>query len=253
MNIFNHYAEYYDLLYSTKDYESEVNYVDGLIKKYSLSAKTILDLGCGTGSHDFHFARKGYSVYGIDMSQNMIAIARKKQQVQGLLNLEFVQGNIASLSLNKAFDTIVSLFHVMNYFTTNNDMESGFASVSRHLKSGAVFIFDFWYGPAVLSNLPKTGVKNLENSKIKVRRLVDPIMDVNRNLVHVNYEINVEEKSSSQVITFKETHTVRYFFIPEIELLFERLGMEIINFEEWLTSRSVGKDTFGVCLVARKK
>lgn len=253
MEVFNHSAQYYDLLYTTKNYETEVNYVDTLIKKHSPATKTILDLGCGTGTHDFFLAKKKYTVTGIDLSSKMVAIAQQKKETQGVENIDFAQGNLVSLNLDKEFDTVVSLFHVMNYLTSNKDMEAGFATATRHIKSGGIFIFDCWYGPAVLTDLPKTGVKRLENELIKVTRLVEPVLHVNANTVDVNYEIIVEEKSSAHFATIKETHSVRYFFKPEIELLFEKFGLEMLAAEEWLTGKEIGSNTFGVCFVAKKK
>ena len=67
MAVFYSYAQYYDLLYREKDYPGEVDYVDALIKKYAVNdARTILDLGCGTGGHAILLARKGYRVTGVD-------------------------------------------------------------------------------------------------------------------------------------------------------------------------------------------
>jgi len=252
MEVFNHYAQYYDLLYSTKNYEAEVNYVDSLIKKYCPQANTILDLGCGTGSHDFYLAKKGYSVTGVDLSQNMVTLAQEKQKKEGIEDISFQQGDVTSLKLDKKFDTVVSLFHVMNYLTENSSMEAGFSTATKHVKKGGIFIFDCWYGPAVLSERPKSGVKRFENDKSKVTRIVEPLLYPNRNVVDVNYEIIVEEKATSKVVTILETHSCRYFFMPEIQVLLKQLNMEIISAEEWVTANTPGENTFGVCFISRK-
>ena len=62
MNSFGLYSDYYDLLYAEKDYDHEVQYVDGLIRQYLPNAASILDLGCGTGLHAVALASQGYSV-----------------------------------------------------------------------------------------------------------------------------------------------------------------------------------------------
>ncbi len=252
MEVFNHYAQYYDLLYSTKNYKAEVDYVDNLIRKYSPQTKTILDLGCGTGSHDFYLAAKDYRVTGVDLSHNMVRIAQEKQKKDGLTNIDFKQGDITKLELNEQFDTVISLFHVMNYLTENDTMAAGFATAVKHVKPGGLFIFDCWYGPAVLHDQPKFGVKRLENDKSKVTRIVEPVLHSNRNVVDVNYEIIVEEKATAKVATIHETHSVRYFFMPELELLFNQLNMQLLSAEEWVTAKTPGQDTFGVCFIAKK-
>jgi SAM-dependent methyltransferase len=252
MKVFDHYAQYYDLLYSVKEYKAETEYVSSLIEKYGPGSKSLLDLGCGTGSHGFNFANRGFEVTGVDRSSEMIAVAKKKKEQKGITNISFAEGDILSFSLGRQFDVVVSLFHVMNYLTKANDMARGFGNALEHVKPGGLFIFDSWYGPAVLSDLPKVGVRRFENDRIKVTRLAEPALYPNRNAVDVNYEIIVEQKGGGEVAFIKETHAVRYFFLPEIEQLFEDLGIEIIKAEEWLTGKDPGLDTFGVCFVARK-
>ncbi len=77
MNTFGDYSKYYNLLYKDKEYSKEVDYVSNLIKKYSPEAKTILDLGCGTGRHDELFIKHGFSVWGVDISEKMLEEANK--------------------------------------------------------------------------------------------------------------------------------------------------------------------------------
>jgi SAM-dependent methyltransferase len=252
MKVFDHYAQYYDLLYSTKGYEAEVDYVCALIEKFGPGSKSILDLGCGTGSHGFHFAQRGYDVSGVDLSRKMVSIANQKKAEKGLQSISFEEGNILSLQLEREFDVVVSLFHVMNYLTETSDMTTGFGNAIRHVKPGGLFIFDTWYGPAVLSDLPKVGVRRFENSHIKVVRLVEPEIHPNANRVDVNYEIIVQEKTSGQVEVIKEKHPVRYFFMPEMAELLARLGVDLLATEEWVTGEKPGLNTFGICFVGRK-
>ena len=82
MDVFNLYARYYNLLYKEKDYAGEAEYVHKLIQKYQPGAKSILDLGCGTGRHDILLAEKGYSVTGVDRSEEMLAVANSNSLPQ---------------------------------------------------------------------------------------------------------------------------------------------------------------------------
>ena len=72
MNNFYEYAKYYDLLYREKDYLKETSYVENLLKKFRNNIGSILELGCGTGKHAMILAKSGYTVNGIDLSNNMI-------------------------------------------------------------------------------------------------------------------------------------------------------------------------------------
>ncbi|TFG91241.1 MAG: class I SAM-dependent methyltransferase, partial [Candidatus Atribacteria bacterium] len=201
----NLYSQFYDLLYSDKDYIGEVAYVDNLIKTHNKEAKTLLDLGCGTGKHDELFCDKGYFVHGVDMSEEMLRIAelRRKGKEDKLL---FSQSNITELNLNKKFDVVVSLFHVMSYQNSNNELTKAFKSAKNHLNDGGIFIFDFWYGPAVLTDLPVIRIKRLENELIKVTRIAEPILHTQENIVDVEYDIFIENIKTKELIEKKELH-----------------------------------------------
>ena len=116
MSVFGKYSSYYDLLYRDKDYEKEVEYVHRLIQKFSPGAKSILNLGCGTGQHDILLAEKGYSVTGVDLSEEMLCAAKAKildNKANGL-DVTFCQRDVRNLVLDQKFDAVVSLFHVMS-------------------------------------------------------------------------------------------------------------------------------------------
>jgi SAM-dependent methyltransferase len=247
--IFGDYAHYYDLLYQDKDYKGEVDYIQKLITQFSTNkVESILDLGCGTGTHAHLLSQKGYSVVGVDRSQKMIEIAKTYKTDQ----TEFFVGDITTINLEKQFDVIVSLFHVISYITKNEDLENFFKNVSHHLKKDGLLIFDCWYGPAVLTIRPATRIKRFGDEKIKVIRIAEPIMYPNENIVDVQYEVLIESKIDNHGEKICETHQMRYFFKPEIELFLKMNGFQSLHTEEWLTGKTIGSDTWGICWVIKK-
>jgi len=248
MSVFANYSKYYNLLYKDKDYEAEAKYIETLIKKSSVNAKTILELGCGTGKHAKILSGEGFKVHGIDLSETMLNEAYKLQNE----NLTFEQGDVRTFSTDNMFDVVISLFHVINYQITNEDLISYFKTAHKHLKPGGVFIFDCWYGPAVLAERPESRVKEIENSEIKVIRKAEPVLYPNKNAVDVNYDIEITDKKSGNIEKISETHKVRYLFKPEILMFMELCGFKYLNSEEWLTSKEPGFDTWGVCFACEK-
>lgn len=247
--VFDTYAQYYNLLYKEKDYRGEVDYIEKLIAQFSTKRiESILDLGCGTGTHAHLLSQKGYSVVGIDRSQKMIDIAKKHETD----HLNFFVGDVTTINLEKKFDVIVSLFHVVSYITKNEDLETFFNNISKHLENEGLLIFDCWYGPAVLTDRPAKRIKKLEDEQVLGTRIAEPVMHPNENIVDVRYEILIENKTNKKIDRFHESHQMRYFFKPELELFFEGHGFELLHCEEWMTGKSVGFDTWGVCWVARK-
>ncbi|MDI6891226.1 MAG: class I SAM-dependent methyltransferase [Thermodesulfovibrionales bacterium] len=154
------YATAYDALYQDKDYEKECDFIEAIFKKYKCKPKTILDLGCGTGGHALILAKRGYKVTGIDRSSSMLEIARKKAEWAGLV-IEFIEGDITGVSLNRKFDAVISMFAVMSYQTTNDAIAKVCKLAKESLVPGGLFIFDCWHGFAVLSDRPTPRIKEI--------------------------------------------------------------------------------------------
>jgi len=245
------YSQYYDLLYQDKDYVAEVDYIDKLIINYSSKTKTILDLGCGTGKHDSLLCDKGYIVHGVDISQEMLDIAETRRKDKEN-KLTFSHSDITQLNINKKFDSIVSLFHVMSYQNTNTALDKVFTGVKDHLNRDGLFIFDFWYGPAVLTDLPKTTIKRLEDENIKVTRIAESKLHPQLNTVDVNFDVFIENKKNNNSVEKKELHTMRYFFDTELEMLCDKYGFNIEAKYSWLNYEKPSFDTWNVVWVLKK-
>ncbi len=246
------YSRYYDLIYQGKDYSSEVEYVDTLIKNEPIKIKTILDLGCGTGRHDELLTNKGYVVHGVDISEEMLKVAEtRRKNIEN--DLFFSQSDITKLELNEKFDAVISLFHVMSYQISNKALDEVFSRVKSHLNDGGIFIFDFWYGPAVLTDPPKATTKRLEDKFIKITRTAESQINVQKNTVDVKFDIIVENKKDYKILKKKELHKMRYFFDNELELLCEKNSFHILEKYKWLSFDEPGLKTWNVVWVIKKK
>lgn len=246
--VFKVYASYYDLLYKDKDYAAEASYVDDLIRKYRSGAKSILNLGCGTGRHDACFEKMGYSVCGVDLSDVMLVEAHKLA-IPG--KLEFFKGDVKTVDLHRKFDVVVSLFHVMSYQTQNDDILAAFRTAERHLVSGGIFIFDFWNGSGVLNDPPVVRVKRLEYEAIRVVRIAEPVMKKDKNVVDVNYQIMTLDKHSDRWSELQETHSMRYFFLPEIESYLLSVGFSLKDAYEWMSNKRLSLGWYGLVVANR--
>ncbi|OHX37131.1 methyltransferase type 11 [Methylomonas sp. LWB] len=244
--VFDSYARYYDLLYIDKDYAAEAEYVVSHIHRYKPQAKTILELGCGTGAHAVHLARKGFNVVGVDISDSMLKRAeiRKAELPKEISSrLTFLQADVRTVRLEEYFDAVISLFHVINYQTTNTNLENTFTTAASHLKPGGVFLFDFWYGPAVLTLQPEVRVKRFDDETVKITRIAEPVMHINKNIVDVNYTIFIENKLSGAVEQLYETHKMRYLFLPEL-LTFHSSKFQELMSCSWMDDKELDSQTW---------
>ncbi|HBM15439.1 MAG TPA: SAM-dependent methyltransferase [Lentisphaeria bacterium] len=230
-NQFKDYAAYYDLLNQDKDYFKEAKYIHDLIQKHKPKTKTILSLGCGTGRYENEIAKYGYEITGVDISSQMIEIAEKSKAK----NCLFASGDIREIRLDQKFDAVISLFHVMSYMTSDEDLSRAFKTAEEHLNSGGIFIFDFWHGPAVLADPPYSRTKAFENDKLKVDRTAYPLVSQDSQLVTIDYKIEVFNKLFRQKQYFYETHKLRYLFMQEIETLLNKVFLHLNSKLEWLS------------------
>lgn len=220
--VFGAYAGFYDALYADKDYEAECDFlVDVFAQQGVTPGATVLDLGCGTGGHVIPLARRGFRVAGVDRAEGMVERARAKAAEEGV-EAEFVVGDVRSVDLGRRFDAVVSMFAVVSYQLTNEDLAAMFAVARRHLEPGSPFVFDAWFGPAVLIEQPepRTKVVRMPDGD-SITRAARPTLDVVSQTVEVAYDVT-RERDGRVVERTAEAHHMRFLFAQEIRFFLEQ-------------------------------
>ena len=226
--VFNMYSAYYDLLYRDKDYAAEAQHIQRLIQRHRPGVASILELGSGTGRHARLLAEMGHRVHGLERSPSMLEQARRLAAASSARErLSFVQQDIRELGTGGRFDVIMSLFHVVSYLTATEDLRKLFTAVAQNLAPDGVFLFDCWYGPAVLHQVPAVRVKRVESEACRLVRIAEPELRIREDVVVVNYDMFIEQKPEGRILHFTEQHPMRYFFEPELRVLLDACGMQI--------------------------
>lgn len=110
-------------------------------KKRVSAGSSVLDLGCGTGHLGVHLTKDGYSYTGIDISEDMLTLAKVKQD-DNQLEFPLILRDMCDLSDLGHFDAIVSFCDTLCYLKTPADVQKVFAEVYNHLNIGGYFLFD---------------------------------------------------------------------------------------------------------------
>jgi SAM-dependent methyltransferase len=253
---FKTYSQYYDLLYRDKDYSGEANYVSELIQRFDPQSQSVLELGCGTGKHAELLAGAGWQVTGVELSTTMLEAAQQRaaslKQRTEAGSFDPHLGDARDFRIDQTFGAVISLFHVVSYQTSNDDAIRMFETAAAHLSAGGLFVFDVWYGPAVVAQKPVVRVKRMEDEHLKVIRIAEPELFPDLNRVDVNYTVLATSKSDGTVEQFDECHPMRYFFQSEIDLLANLTGFEMVHAEEWMTCNEPSDQSWGVAFVLRK-
>lgn len=245
---FHAYGEYYDLLNSEKDYLTEAAKINELILTHYGRADAILEFGSGTGRHARILADHfGYKVEGIELSAVMASLATEAKGVQ------IHVGDIRHLVLNRKFDVVLSMFHVLSYQVDNFSLESVFENASTHLEKSGLFIFDFWFSPAVLKIGPSKRKKCVQNNNLRVVRFAKPSSDYVNNTVVVDYEIEVNLFYNEQTKVFTERHIMRHFSLPELDYFAEKAGFKRLAAHELISEQPPSNETWAIACVYQKQ
>lgn len=251
---FQKYSAYYDLLYADKDYAAEAGYVAKSLRTANPEVCTILELGSGTGRHGRLLAGMGFDVSGIERSSEMAAIAQScTENVRGGGTFACEVGDLREVRLGRTFNAVVSLFHVISYQTTDDDLRAAFSTAAEHLKKGGLFLFDVWHGPAVLATEPSIRRKEAAKGRYRVSRVAYPERHVTANTVKVVYSLDCEDTESGERAQFREEHVMRYLFPEEVDQLGSQAGFALVSTEEFLTGRPPSEETWGVAYLLKKK
>lgn len=128
-------AEYYDQIMGDRKVDGD--FIMGVLNKNNPKSNTLLELGCGTGTFLNYFHDKGFAVSGVDLSQEMLDIAQKKNPGACLY-----KDNMSNFNIAEQFDVIVCLFDSVNHLLNLKEWELMFKNVGEHLNENGLFIFD---------------------------------------------------------------------------------------------------------------
>jgi SAM-dependent methyltransferase len=128
------FARFYDRIMGDRD--EEITRIRAYISKHLPAARSLLELGCGTGALLAGLAPR-LSVTGIDRSPEMLAVAAAK-----LPGARLVQGDMTAFRLPDRFDVVICMFDTLNHVPSFADWLTLFSCVHEHLAAGGLFIFD---------------------------------------------------------------------------------------------------------------
>lgn len=208
-------TKYYHILYKNRDFHEAKNFIIKLVEflKLQNDAK-ILDLACGKGRHSLELNRLGFSVTGIDLSEQSIQTAKTFENEM----LKFYVGDMRKIHFEKSFDAIFNLFTSFGYFDTEKENFSVFDAVLAQLKNDGIFVFDYLNEKLVRKNLIEFEEKIIENINFKIFKKIEN--DV------VIKEIQFEDEGKS----YQFFEKVRLFNFEVITTELKNKGFEILSY-----------------------
>jgi SAM-dependent methyltransferase len=209
-------SDAYDLVYDHRD-EAEAEQLVDLVEREIRPAPDahVVDVGCGRGRHARIFARRGYRVTGVDLSEEAIAEARERTRREGL-DVTFVQGDMRDPLCDGCAHGVVNLFTTFGYFDDDAENERALAAMTTALRPGGWFLQDFLNAPQVIDSLRPTDTHTVNGVTIRQRRWIDD--------GRINKQITLERDGTTE--TYRES--VRLFTLDDLTALYDTVGLDLV-------------------------
>jgi len=220
--IYSKLAKYYDMTRHFRDYQAEAEFVDAVIKRYLPDTSCLLDVCCGTGSHAILLAEKGYEIVGVDLSEEMLTIAKQKFKCAGR-TAKFINADARTLECDAEFDVAYCLGGSFMLLTNYEDINRCLAGVRRALKPGGIFIFSVDNGWDMLDVPTKKFVS--EEGSTKVVWLESGYVDRMKRVRHLDWTWIIEDGGNVSIESGVEE--LRIFFHDELQMLMTNASFEI--------------------------
>ncbi|WP_278916739.1 class I SAM-dependent DNA methyltransferase [Helicobacter pullorum] len=220
------FVDYYEIFFADKKFDDLSIKVIELCKKYINDFEYILDFGCGTGVFDIRFAKEGYSVYGVDISRDMIKYAKEHNFLNN--KIKYINGDIRNIKIDKIFDVVCALSHVICYQVSNESLMGVFMNAYKHLRRGGIFIFDVYHQAAIMKNGFESRIKKVENKGVRITRFSNIKNYSIESYFKVYYQYLIEDNCSP--IFLRMSDKMRYFSIKELDFYLRVAGFSRVDF-----------------------
>jgi SAM-dependent methyltransferase len=230
---FSESAELYDLIYSRfKDYEAEAAAVAALLGRVHPGARTLLDVGCGTGEHARILRERfGYELAGIDLSPEFVAVAARKSPLA-----RFECADMVDFELGRRFDAVLCLFSSIGYVRTLENVRRALACFRRHLAPGGVVVVEPWFEPgAGALTSGRTTLVTAESDDVKVCRASRLVVE--ERLSRIEFEYLVARPGGIEHL--REVHELGLFTVAETLDCFDSAGLAVEHEATGLTGRGL--------------
>ena len=211
-------AEIYDLLYTgigLKNFATEAAELNQIIRSECPGARTLLDIGCGTGALLAEMQR-WYEVAGVDLSPAMLAVARRR-----LPEVLLIEADMRTFDLGRTFDAVLCLFSSIGYMTEDGDMERAVGRMAAHVAPGGVLVVDGWLRPDawVDGHHAEPAIASDENTTVV--RLAFSRRDGTITTLDMHHLVRTRDG----VEHFSELHRLRLISTADYVAAFEKAGL----------------------------
>lgn len=244
MEAYTGFAQVYDTFMDNVPYDEWGEYLVSLLKKYGVEDGLVLDMGCGTGAMTRYLDAHGYDMTGIDVSEEMLTIAKEKSSSDILYLLQ----DMREFELYGTMRAAVSICDSMNYILEEDDLLQVFSLVNNYLDPGGIFIFDL---NTVYKYQEILGEQTIAEDREECSFIWDNFYDEEEMINEYDLTVFVQEEGDL-FRRYCETHYQRAYSSETVKALIEKAGMEVLAIYDAFTCNKPKPDSERVYFVARE-
>ncbi|WP_433873667.1 class I SAM-dependent methyltransferase [Saccharopolyspora sp. CA-218241] len=221
----------YDLFYRNrgKDFAAEAEAVAEVVTARARDANALLDVACGTGEHLRALRGSFARVEGVEVSPDMLAIARSK-----LPGVPVHRADMRDFELGRRFDAVCCLFSSVGYLATVRDLDAAIARMAAHLRPGGVLVVDPWWFPdRFLDGFTSESTVNEGEQEVRRRSRSTRVGDV------VRHEAHYAVADPTGTRSFAAIQWITLFTRTEYISAFARAGCAVEHLEGFMSQRGL--------------
>lgn len=218
--MFTKTAEYYDALYHFKDYEEACLKLHQMIQSNIEDAKTLLDVGCGTGKH-VEYLQKFYDTDGLDINEELLKVARSRCP-----NTSFFHGDMTNFDLNKQYDIVVCLFSSIAYVQSKQNLDKSIMCMAAHLKPGGLLVVEPWLYPENYW-LGRITANYVDQNNLKIAWMYVSELIENTSVFNIHYMVGTPDG----IENFQEKHIMGLWNDSQYRSAFEKAGILNVQYD----------------------
>lgn len=226
--MFRRSARFYDLLYQFKDYRAASEKLLEVLQRVHPSARTLLDVACGTGRH-LEWLKRSYEVEGLDLSAEMLDAARVRCP-----GVAFHQGNMLDFDLGRRFDVVMCLFSSIAYVKTEALLRRAIGRMVDHLAPTGCLVVEPWFGPATYWTGTITA-NFVDEPDLKIAWMYTSERDGSVSVLNIHYLVGTPDG----VEHFTELHELGLFSEEVYVAALRSAGLSVEHDADGLNGRGI--------------
>ena len=246
MSAYGNLAEVYDEFMDEVPYEKWSEQVIQWLREYQIMNGVVLDLGCGTGSMTELLAKARYEMMGIDISEDMLAVAQNKRYVSDY-DILYLQQDMRELELHGNVKAVISACDAVNYILEPDELCRVFERVNQYLEPKGIFIFDFnttykyreIMGQQIFAEDTNVGSYVWDND-------YDEETGINE------YQLTFFVKENELYRKYQEIHYQRGYALEEMKELLKKSGLEFLGAYDDYSNEEISQASERICIIARE-